>query len=692
MDPANIWPLLFPRKSDDDGCSGSNKNSAKCEKPVNNDDSLTIGLGVGIPVFVILCVLGVILFRTMRRNKKEAMERDPDFDETGEATALPDFPNTQQTYQMENPFHNRNSLRYPQSMGAHNKSTSSLNKSESNDPYLDAIVLPYHHDTGSKASLDMFARQLSELNTTPRASGIITRTRNSSFTNASNFQMPHSNSVSPQKSNLKEARAPQGRSPTKKVGGTTYANVPSGAEAAVSDAASLELVSDSETSGSDSLTTGTRGDKFALNYENESTASFPNQSKEYAGQGFSSNTTTDHSYTWDEKEHTVPQYTINSPETELKEREPEAKNIEPPSMTEREEETEHSPFNDSQVAETLSNFLLGEGPSDRQEELSTNFFKAGEQKGLAVEEKPARSKSPRISAFNLLQNDSDDEGADEKVLSAEQEEELQRMKSVYKVYFDRENSVKHTGEGENREFKYDQTQALPQINAEEMDRLKINNELHTDTNYDKRLTTTSSIYENPDISSAEQSYMYQQQQYAQGQYNPNYYGQEYGYGGQYQGPPPELPQLQQLPPPSDIRKSTIQTYTDFQPKNKNPVNSPKQPFVPIENEGVWSSPVASSPLLQSIGTFGPQLTASMPTYHEGLGNPGVIPSATQMSRSSVVMLNPVTEITKQRTFRPAGSLPGNNSPYIPSGFNQSENDLIPNNRKSDVRRMMNTNF
>ncbi len=156
------------------------------------------------------------------------------------------------------------------------------------------------------------------------------------------------------------------------------------------------------------------------------------------------------------------------------------------------------------------------------------------------------------------------------------------MKSVYKVYFDRENSVKHTGEGENREFKYDQTQALPQINAEEMDRLKINNELHTDTNYDKRLTTTSSIYENPDISSAEQSYMYQQQQYAQGQYNPNYYGQEYGYGGHIKSPPPELPQLQQLPPPSDIRKSTIQTYTDFQPKNKNPVNSPKQPFVPIE--------------------------------------------------------------------------------------------------------------
>lgn len=684
---------LFARKSSDDDCDHSSDN---CQKPVN-DDSLTIGLGVGIPVIVILLILGFLLYRTYRRNKKEAMERDPDFDETGEATALPDLPNMNQTYQLENPFHNRNSLRYPQSMTMHNKSATSLNK-ESSDPYLDAIVLPYHHDTGSKASLDMFARQLSEFNNhTPRASGTLTRTRNSSFTNASQFQAPQSNSVSPQKSNLKEG-VKLGHSPTKKVGGSTYANIPASAEAATkSEVGSLELVSNSESSGSDSLTRGTRGEKFDLNYENESTASFRSK-KDLTGQGTSSNTTTDQSYTWDEKEQNIPQFTFNAPDENLDElNEVLQKDLDVPQPKTVSEREEHSPFNDSQAADTLSQFLLGERLTEVQNganaanDTTTSAEPVADHSELAVHEKPVRSKSPRISAFNLLQNDSEDEDGDEKILTAEQEEELKRMKSVYKVYFDRENSMKRTGESEPKEFQYDQTQALPVIDPEEMDRLKINNELHTDTNYNKRLTTSSSIYDTSDLSMQDQAYFYQQQQYAQGHYDPNYYGQNYS--EQYQGPPPELPQLQQLPPPSDIRKSTIQTYTDFHPRNKNPVSSPKQPFVPIENNGVWTSPTLTSPLMQSLGTFGQQLAGSASTYHDAVTQQGIIPSATQMSRSSVVMLNPVTEITKLRKFRPAGSLPGSApSPYIPTGFNQSESDLIPNNRKSDVRRMMNTNF
>ena len=72
-----------------------------------------------------------------------------------------------------------------------------------------------------------------------------------------------------------------------------------------------------------------------------------------------------------------------------------------------------------------------------------------------------------------------------------------------------------------------------------------------------------------------------------------------------------------------------------------------------------------------------------------------IPSATQVSRSSVVMLNPVTEITKSRKFKPAGSLPNTNQLHAQFGhsdLNGPENDLLPSNRKSDVRRMMNSNF
>lgn len=669
MGVASKYLVLVARKSSDK-CSGSNKHKADCETPVN-DDAMTIGLGVGIPVFVILCVLGVLLYRTYRRNKKEAMEHDPDFDENGEATALPDFPNSQQTYQLENPFHNRNSVRYPQGL-ATNKSNTSLNKSEHSDVYGGGIVLPYHHDTGSKASLDLFARHLSEFNSHGgQGPAALSRTRNSSFTNASNFQMPYSNSVSPQKSSLRDTRGALDRSPTKSVGGATYTNVPD-RTVADSESVSLELASNSDSSGSEVLARGANGEKFGLNYENESTSSFAHK-EEYTRQGTSSNTTTDQSSTWDEKEHAVPQFTINGPEGEEV-----AEKI----------ETERSPFNDSHVAsveyedeDNEAESHADDVPIEEEQKLESPVKV---KTTLTPESKPVRSKSPRISAFNLLQNDSDDENADEKVLSAEQEEELKRMKSVYKVYFDRENSTRRPG-AEAHEFKYDDSHALPQIDPEQMDRLKINNELHTNTNYDKRLTATSSIYDNAED--------------MQQPYNANYYGQPGPYApspyNQYQHyelyqPPADLPKLQQLPSASDIRKSTIQTYTDFQPRSKNPVNTPRQPFVPIENVGVWSSPSLLSPQLQSAGTFGP-LTTSLPTYQEGQSGP-TVPSATQMSRSSVVMLNPVTEITKQRTFRPAGSLPGNNSPYIPTGFNQSESDLIPNNRKSDVRRMMNTNF
>lgn len=74
-----------------------------------SNDSLTIALSIVLPVIAILCVLGYFLYRNYRKDKKEDLERDPDFYETGEATALPDYPEMKH----EDPFHNRNSIRYP---------------------------------------------------------------------------------------------------------------------------------------------------------------------------------------------------------------------------------------------------------------------------------------------------------------------------------------------------------------------------------------------------------------------------------------------------------------------------------------------------------------------------------------------------------------------------------------------------
>ena len=145
-------------------------------------------------------------------------------------------------------------------------------------------------------------------------------------------------------------------------------------------------------------------------------------------------------------------------------------------------------------------------------------------------------------------------------------------------------------------------------------------------------------------------------------------------------------------------------------KNQTVTSSPtgKLPFVPIENDGVWTSPV-NSPSIQSQASFPlqhqhsiqpdgyfpsaqhqqPSSSSSLTQQQQRNVSPSTnVPSASQMARSSVVMLNPVTEITKQRKFKPAGSIPRiNNNPrpgyqqFGHSDLNGPESDLLPGNRK-----------
>lgn len=738
---------------DDDDCDDDSLGS--CQKPVN-DDSLTIGLAIGIPVFVILCVLSFFLFRNYRKGKKESMEHDPDFDETGEATMLPDFPNQKQY--MEDPFHNRNSVRYPGLNHAAKESTTSLTQTVQADPYLDNFVLPYHHQTGSKVSLNEYARQLGEhqpYGNTPRASTYFNRTRNSSFSNV-NGSIGGEHSISPQKSKLKpEASNQRDKSPLRSMGKPTsndYTNLPNESVAEFQDpqddtvednTSDLESASNSESSA----VSGTGGEKFAVNYENESELALnepinpQNHSKfiptGHARQSFDSTSEETDVYTAKSGEsdsaldrdidnrddtidatvdETVDGTTVEDNLNETNEETDIVSNDEPKSVEEAvSREAVQSPFEDDNAKElsmndnernNLDTDVSQETTSPELDELrnSTNTTATTVGNLDLPTGPPGRSKSPRISAFNLLKNDSDDENEiddQEKFLSPEEEEELRRMKSVYKVYFDREKSQNSKfGDARTHEFTPDPDYPLGDL-PHKIDYLRINKDLKTDTNYDKRLTTTSSIYsETPIFSSEEQQFYHNQQEFVN---NPNIIYQ--APPQQYQPPPPDLPPLQQLPPPSDIRKSTIQTYTDYRPRTKNQaVPNGKQPFVPIENDQVWTSPIAS-PSMQSQSSFG-QSQQSLSTMTSNLTTAHTVPSATQLSRSSVVMLNPVTEITKQRKFRPAGSLPSHtqatsltnrsiqNQQFLNAnnGINNSESELIPGNRKSAVRRMMNTNF
>lgn len=737
---------------DDDDCE--NDSLGSCQKPVD-DDSLTIGLAIGIPVFVILCILSFFLLRNYRKGKKESMEHDPDFDETGEATILPDFPNQKQY--MEDPFHNRNSVTYPGQNAMAKESSTSLTQTVQADPYLDNFVLPYQHQTNSKVSLNEYAKQLGEHQAyghTPRAS-THTRTRNSSFSHTNASTGPEK-SISPHKLKPDSSRQRE-TSPLRSMGHGTdreYTNLlndsttefqeaQDGNDSTEGHSFDLESVENSESSVVD----GAGGEKFAVNYENESELALnelinPNNSKTIPrssnGDEFGSNSEDLDVYTansegsasfHDEEidtEDASMDATIDGVSGENREviddnttnENIDVINQDGPEIVEETvpREMVQSPFEDSDNRREV----FSENEDERN--IDTDFSQATtspELDGLSSTANtttttvgnlevpsglPVRSKSPRISAFNLLKNDSDDEneGDDQdKFLTPEEEEELKRMKSVYKVYFDREKSQNSRSGDRSHEFKPDPNYPLGNL-PHQIDYLRINKDLKTDTNYDKRLTTTSSIYsETPIFSSEEQQFYHNQQEFVN---NPNTVYQ--APPQQYQPPPQELPPLQQLPPPSDIRKSTIQTYTDYRPRIKNQVvPNMKQPFVPIENDQVWTSPI-TSPTMQSQASFG-QSQQSLPSMNGSLSAAPTVPSATQLSRSSVVMLNPVTEITKQRKFRPAGSLPqgtasnssltnrsiqNQQSLNASNGINNSESDLIPGNRKSAVRRMMNTNF
>ena len=684
-------------------CKHSKSNL--CQKPVSSN-ALTITLAVVVPTVIVCIVLGYFLFRNYRKNKKEELEHDPDFDENGEATALPDLPNHK--YEMEDPFHNRNSVRYPQPAmnEKFNRSSTSLAHTVQTDPYLNH-VLPFHHQINSKASLDDYARHLGEISGFDQARSV----RSSTFVGGSrlsslSYATPshHMNNTSPQKSQLRTELsavdyAP--KSPTKQVGSKKYTNIPNHSTNSFNqehqskqEVSDLESVSDSEDEFEDSSLSASQGannEKFQVVYENESAPAL--------------NATTHH-----------PEPTVDYV--------PSVNNVVVSNI-------DHSPFDNAgdETANTTHTMVSKlevdnepiEGDFDFSNENTTQELDNSASHldphhlnthGQGI----ARSKSPRISAFNLLKNDSDDEDDNADKLNPEQEEELKRMKSVYRVYFDGDKQA-----AEDKGFQPDSSKPLPEMGPSvhniRDDQVRINKDLKVNTDYDKRMTTTSSIYTEAvpfhNENETQQDYYNQPNEYYQQQQAQYYYQQQHQQDqNQPVYPDQPLAPLRLLPNASDIRKSTIQTYTDFHPRHKNSANSPtqqRQPYNPIENTSSWSSPLPS-PVTNSNPSMSFNLQ-QQPTQQQqqsyfpaqnGPAQNGTVPSATQLSRSSVVMINP-TEITQLRKFKPAGSLPSGSSsspmnvstPSFNAGqssYGASENDLIPGNRKSDVRRMMNSNF
>lgn len=583
------------------------------------------------------------------------MEHDPDFDENGDATALPDFP----AFTKEDPFDNRYSVTmknatYP-GMSLPNKLQGELRSMSTRDSTIvDGFVLPYHHQTGSKASLEEFAKQLVDNNLVRK--NLLPMSQDSQRT-------------SPQKSALRHEQ----QIPVKMTKG--YSNLSSYTGNGSQALFNADEFYNTKEEFNDSGTTKSSHD-FSVEYENDLTMALNS---------------------------TLPNISPVKPEESPSHPDPTVDNQSVSTRADRSLPViEVSPFEDHTVISERSPAKS----SHPTEKLDGDFDFSNETMDFTAKKSSSTpetsfgsqklSKSPRMSAFNMLQNVSDDENEDvplENQLTEEQAEELARMKSVYKVYFDRTNSMKEAEAPGARSFKHDASVPLPVI---DVDNLKINSELTGDTSYDRRKTTTSSIYEENPIFSEDQQFATPEQQFATPEQQYQYYQEHYPHlAQQYPEPPPEmlreLPPLKYLPHASDFRNSTIETFTEYQPRAKMVSPSMKHKFNPLETE--------QSPYMESQTSFSAPGTPDMgdlpPTLRKT--SAGSRPSPTQLSRSSVVMLNPVTEIMSLRTFKPAGSLPSGaprpgNHAYLNDEMASSGDDLIPGNRKSAVRRMMNTNF
>jgi hypothetical protein len=300
----------------------------------------------------------------------------------------------------------------------------------------------------------------------------------------------------------------------------------------------------------------------------------------------------------------------------------------------------------------------------------------------------------------------------------EDDEDIKRMKSVYKVYFDRENSVKgKKPEADeeipslpNLEDSLPQGQSLnstiPTLNVEEdfsFDNGAPEKESHEQDEENDPLPTSfglkvnetaqsrraaSSIYssiplpyENAYPSVPEQQ---QQQQQQQQQYQPSRLPQQYPRQVPYQQqqqqqqgtrPPPPLSRIQipqyndpaapEVPSASRMNYDSIVTNTEYAPTKSltggsRPGNfGTKKPFNPIHYSDQIFRP--TSPSTPSSPGFD-QLNSDGYDFND------VTPPLPHHIRQSIVMVNPV-EIGKQKIYRPAGSF----SQYQQQSANSSRN-------------------
>lgn len=309
---------------------------------------------------------------------------------------------------------------------------------------------------------------------------------------------------------------------------------------------------------------------------------------------------------------------------------------------------------------------------------------------------PATSQTTDKSATVVPLNDAEED---------EESEDIKRMKSVYRVYFDRENSIKKPTEKPQSDLpplpQIDtETESVAQVEQEHEDEQEAEDTIPSlDPNQNstnnflsvnpsqggddeqtaaERHRAVSSIYSSIPLAQfadspqeLQQSFHPQQQQYPQAQqqrniYQPPYAQRQQAYPQQYSQPsspqlsyqpqfaPQPLKPLQTLPTPNKMDYNSIVTQTDYAPKKPTPSAAKPdlsiKPFNPLHYSDQIFQP--TSPISPSAQQF--------PSQPQSFGQRDITPPSPHHIRQSIVMMNPV-EIGKHKLYRPAGSFTQMNS-------------------------------
>ncbi|RKP32874.1 hypothetical protein METBISCDRAFT_21137 [Metschnikowia bicuspidata] len=596
----------FPSASASLDCSGKNSKLPLCEKSTPSN-GLEIALGAGIPLVVILLVLSFLIVRNYRKEKREAMDHDPDFDENGHPTALPDLPAFTKS---AHPFaQNQNHFAgiggYPL-MELQNKFSQDVKSVERRSTHADSIVdgfvLPYRSQTGSKASLDHFARQLGDCNNYKHKK-ITSNHSTASIHNQQVMSLSRSN-FNISTSNLNTCS--RGGSPQKSRGGGYSTKNGSN---------TLIPYNDTAFDVSLSLTEG-----FRINIENkpesEPVRSLPSSkkgevpsAKAYAATKEVSPAASEimsvHDAEDDSEDERYRKARSDPIRNDRGISEPTADDYDDyPDGTDDLNTTTGdflSPFDEKFDNQLLSQQTESSEPDKLRDDSEMNLpvdDTHESQSETSPKKKPL--KEARMSFFNMLQNVSDDDEADstarDQKMTEEQELELARIKSVYKIYFDKSNSMKSVGDVQGPSFQPDSTQPTPSL---AVDHLQAQTSSDGKPAYDPRGITASLIYEEPShmhmdqennfgnshLNYPQSGMRYNHGQYVDTQNHHNYTSQRYqpeqqfyndeGYNFQYQQQYPAQPSenrhyyntsAARLPNASEIRKSSVQTFTNFEPK------------------------------------------------------------------------------------------------------------------------------